>query len=525
MAWWSRKQESAPADSRVAVLEAQVATLKESMLDASYDPDLNLPSSGGGSPFFRRLSATERDFDGMTQERQLATARWLLEANPLARRIVGVVRDFVLGDGVDLRAQDDDDGIRDAMQAVLDAFWQHPANNMDVWLHDLVQELGVDGELCLSAQVNEKDGSVLLGHIDVSEITNVLLDRRDQRTPVVVVARKPGTPNQVDYFRVIGADLDPTSKTFGRLVPYPDGDTLQDPRVNSGEATPYAGSVFLWRVNAPTGARRGRSDLLSVADWIDGVDQHLFGELDRAALMKAFVWDVTGTGMDETALTNYQKKNGAPKPGSVRYHNEKVQWNAVTPDLKTVDAQMLNDLLQSYVATGAGIPKTWVNGLMDANRATATEMGEPAIKALTMRQRYVRACLMTLGTFVLDQAELAGRLSIPRDLPDSVWPKAWKFAVQMPEIRQKDLAATATTAQQMVQALTTALVDHAIDIETYQEVMALLVGQIGIDVDLEQMRQRIEDAKAEADAQAQMAPYPAEPDMMQSQPQPAGATA
>jgi len=496
------------AHARIEHLESQ---LSEGSM-SSYDPDANLSASGGGSLYFRRLSQSQRDLEPQLQEQMQATAFYLSESNPMARRILSIVRDFVLGDGAQLIAQDDDQGIKDACQAVIDRFWRDPYNRLDLWSFDLVFELGLWGELCLPVTINPVDGSVRLGYIDPADILDVIVDPLDQKTPLVVVVRDRILATTRRHYRVIHMDDNPVSASYGRMVGVEKSGELSmeiivDPSVGvGGERIAFDGACFFFTINKVTNARRGRSDLLTLADWIDAIDQHLFGEIDRALLMKAFVWDVSFEGAGETELLDYQRKNPAPKPGSVRYHNQKVKWEAVTPDLKTQDSQILTDLLGSHVATGSGLPKVWLNGLMDANRATAAEMGEPAIKFLTARQRYVKYIIEHILTFVLDQAELKKRLP-RRKAEQGIMPPPWRLAVQMPEIRQKDMASAATTFASAVQALASALADDAVSLEVYQEIVAAMVQQFGIEVDLETMRTAITKEQAARAARAALAPY------------------
>lgn len=506
------------AQAEVAALRRQVESLQEDaggMWAATYDPDANLPASGGGSAYYRRLSASRRDLDSMTQERMLAVAFFLYESNPLAKRILEMTRDFILGDGAALESAADDPSDKDAQQSVLDRFWTDPYNRLDLKLFDKVLELGLYGELCLPVAVNPKDGHVRLGYLDPADIVAVITDPQNAEIAQAVATRVPGSATERRYYRVIHVDENPASVAFGRMVGVEqsrDGlplETIVDPEAGAyGRGVEMAGACFLFRVNKVSNARRGRSDLLALADWIDALDQVLFGEVDRALLLKNFVWDVTIQGADDTAIKQYLKNNTAPKPGSVRAHNEKVQWQAVTPDLKVVDAQIGVDILLSYAATGAGLPKTWLNGLMDANRATASEMSEPAFKRLAARQRYVRYLLELVGTFVLDQAELAGRLPRRANEPGTVRPVAWALRATLPELRQRDITSAATAMSSTVSALVAALTENLLDVETAQDVLALLIGQFGIDVDLQAMRQRLADARAEQDAQqADTAPY------------------
>jgi hypothetical protein len=216
----------------------------------------------------------------------------------------------------------------------------------------------------------------------------------------------------------------------------------------------------------------------------------IFGDVERALLIKSFVWDVTLTGADETTIENYIKKIGTPKPGTVRAHNENVAWNAVAPNMNAWDLINSVDVLLGHIAAGLGVPKHWISGVVDVNLATANQMSEPAIKHLTSRQQYVRAMTVRLVTFALDSAELAGRIARRRPSP-GVLPEPWPITVSMPDLRQSDGTATAVGLKAMVEVLIAARADGQVDLQTAQAAVAMQLGQIGIDVDLEAMRQRV----------------------------------
>ena len=321
------------------------------------DPDERLSAAQMGARYVRRLTQdVSRDLDPLTQQRMQDVAYYLYDNNPLAKRILELTRDFVLGEGVEVAASDEMQG------SILDNFWHDAINQMDLKLHARVLELGLWGEQCWSVVVNPIDGHVRLGYIDPGAISSVIRDPHDAEQ-VVAVVLKSG-PGQADRrYRVVSLDEDPRSSTYGRLT----GVTLdsagnvvtQWQELDAegrpvGEAKAYAGACFFFKINAVATAARGRSDLLALADWLDAYDQVLFNEVDRALLLKSFVWDVTLQGADQTAIDAYAKSNPAPKPGSVRYHNDKVDWEAETPDLKAVDAQAGADILLSYIAAGSG---------------------------------------------------------------------------------------------------------------------------------------------------------------------------
>ena len=470
-----------------------------------YDPDADLSAAGGGSSYYRRLSASNRDLTPLADSKARELAFYLYDANPLAKRILEIVRDYVVGEGVEVTAQDEEDDRREAIQAVLDRFWQDPLNKMDLKLGDKVLELGLFGEQCYPVAMNPKDGHVRLGYVDPAIIDRFVNEPGNAELARDVVLKGP-SGGETTRLRVIHID-ESSGPSHGRMVGVATddaGNVLDLYEESPGVFKPYAGACFLFRINKVSTASRGRTDLLSIADWVDALDQILFGEVDRGLLMRSFLWDVTVTGGGPGEIE--QKKSELatpPKPGSVRVHNEQEAWQAVTPDLKAQDVQTGADMLLGYAASGAGVPKTWLNGVMDVNRATATELSEPAFKRLTNRQRYVRHMILEMLTFVLDQAEM--RSLIPRR--EGLRPAPWPIAVQMPELRAKDLKGAGETLESVARAMVALHEAHALDETTMQEVAAMLIGQLGIDVDLEAMRHRIEEERAAVEERMATAPY------------------
>lgn len=489
-----------------------------------YDPDANLSATGGGSAYFRRLTATRRDLPPLTQERMIDISAWLYDMNPLAKRVLELTRDYVLGDGVTITATAEDEKAKDSTQQAIDGFWDDPVNSLDITLHQYVLDQEVFGELFWSVWVNPVDGHVRLGWIDPIAVAEIVHDPDNATVPVAVRVKGPtGSADKV--LRVVQVDESANSSWYGRLVGV---ETDRQGNVQTtyklgddDEEKPYDGACLYFPINQVAPGTRGRSDLLCLADWIDAYDQILFGEVDRASLLKRFIWDVTITGGTDNTIDKYAKMNPAPKDGSVRYHNEKVAWEAVTPDLKAADAAVGMDGLLSYVATGAGRPKTWLNGIMDVNLATATALSEPAFKALSLRQKYVKYLLSQLVTFVLDQAEMHGKLLRRKQQAGTARPEAWPFTVNLPELRPKDLKLAADTLLQAVNGLTVAKAEGVIDNELFQQAVVLLIEQLGIEVDVKALQERLQKIEDEKQAkQEQMPPVvPPPPPNQQGQDQ------
>lgn len=475
-----------PATGRIRASRWQARWDEQPLREANYgyDPDELLSADQMGSRYTRRLTSDgNRDLDSLTHTRALEIAAYLYDTNPIAKRVCELTRDFVLGDTVEVSVKDDE-----AATEVVQKFWADPINQLDMRLYQRTLELGLYGEQCWTVSVNPVSGHVQIGYIDPARIKTITPDPNSPEDPYDVILEGDDVALERRY-AVVAQDIDPRSSAYGRLIP-----------PNRG-----VGQCFMWRVNSMTMATRGRSDLLSLADWIDAYDQLLFSELDRALLMKSFLWDVTLQGADERTINNYIKANPSPKPGSYRVHNERVSYSAVAPNLNMSDTAVGADLILAYISAGAGLPKTWLAGSMDVNRATAIELSDPAIKRLVSRQRFVKQMIIRVLTFVLDQAELHGIL--PRRIAQTnTLPQPWALSVTMPDIRGRDLAVAANTLQQVASAVSLALQDNTVDRETAVRTVTLAVQQLGVDVDADTVLKRTEEEREEKqDAAAQIA--------------------
>lgn len=414
---------------------------------------------------FRRLStqggAATRDLAPLAQDRMLAIAAWLWESNPLAQWLVEVVVDFVWGEGGTLEAPDA------RVAAVLERFWEDPVNRLELRMDDWVRELGLQGELCLPVAVNERDGHVRLGYVDPLEIDEVLTDPDNALVPVsVALKRVPGQPRRV--LKVIREDSWRASQTYGLLMPAARGER------DLLTAEVYAGSCFLFQVNKLSGARRGRSDLLSLIDWLDGYDALLFDQLDRGQLLDSFIWDVTLEGQTEEEIQAWLARNRSVRRGQIRAHNERVKWEAVAPDVRAQDKDTLLRLLRGHMLGARSIPEHYYGLGGDVNLATAKEMGLPTVKRMTRRQKAVRFLMRDLGRFAVHQAIVAGAL--PADVDQAV-------EVQLPEISVRDTTAITQALTSLTVALSQAETQGWIRKETAGRLFALLAGQLGMELD------------------------------------------
>lgn len=408
---------------------------------------------------WRPLSGdAQRDLNPMTQRRMQDLGVYLWESNLLANRLIELPIAYILAEGVKLKAEDEN------VQALIEQFWQHPVNNMDIKLIKKVRELALYGEQCWPTFVNEFSGDVRLGYLDPCLIATVVVDPDNGEQPIGIVTVK-NKKGEAKRYRVIvnGPEAELfTQRTIDIRQTFTDGD------------------CFYFCINDLSNGRRGRSDLLPQVDWLDGYDQFLFGESDRVQFLRAFMWDVTLAGATETDVKQKAKQIAPPKPGSVRVHNDAEIWKAESPNINAADTDTSAKLFRNHILGGATIPEHWFGGAGDVNRATGEDMSGPTFKVMSMRQAFIGYMLIEIGKYVIRQYELAHTHKEP-DLHEPIY----ALEVQWPEMIPKDTTRYAAALQQVVAACAQALTANLVSQKTAVELIESIAGRLGVDIDAE----------------------------------------
>lgn len=406
---------------------------------------------------WRRLSGdANRDLSPLSQERMRETALYLWDANLLANRIIELPLAYMLAEGVELRATEPE------MQETIERFWSDPINSMDVKLPKKVRELAIFGEQVWPTFVNEMSGHVRLGYLDPALIETVVVDPDNPEQPIGIVTVKDRKGRALRYRVIVNGP-----------------ETVFTKRTQAIRETFADGEAFFFTVNDLSVSRRGRSDLRAPADWVDGYDQFLFGEIERYNFLRAFVWDVTITGADDTKIKQKAREIKPPTPGSVRVHNDSEKWQAVSPEIGAYESAAAGRLFRNHVLGGATIPEHWFGGGGDVNRATGDSMGEPTFKAFSMRQRFLKHMLESVGRYVIRQ-----KLIAETGEPDW-WDARLACEAVFPEMTARDTTKYAAALTQVVTAVNSAIDAGRMSDETGVALIAAVAGRLGVEIDPE----------------------------------------
>ena len=354
-----------------------------------------------------RAPDPERDeWDG---ERLLRECYRAYRENPLAYAIVEQQTSFVLGGGAKVVARDA------RVQRWIDKFWNDKDNRMGRRIYSIQTELALFGEQFIRFFADDVTGRVVVRQLDPLYVKGIRTDPDDlERVEAYLWAP-------------------PREGVAGQL--------------ESGVWIP-ASEVLHVAVNKVSGSLRGRSDLAPVLPWVRRYREWLDDRIVQNALKSAVVWDVSVAGAGQQELNRMRARwASAPERGMVLFHNENEVWKPVKAEIDAGDASADGRAIRLMVATGALLPEHYLAEGGNANRATAAEMGLPAMKRFQRRQELLREVVGEMMERVIEEGVKAGRLGPRVDRG---------FVVQFEELTASPLEGVAAAVERLSQALAVA---------------------------------------------------------------------
>lgn len=301
--------------------------------------------------------------------------------NPLARRIVSLTTQYVVGRGVAFQVSDPE------TERFLRSFWNHPLNQLDRRVADWSDELARSGNLFLRL-TTDAGGQTYIRAVPASAIVRIDTLPNDAETAVAYEIRAG-------------------SGAFDGPVGY------RTERVAAADRTlpTAADAIYHVAVNRPVGTVWGSSDLVPVIKWIRRYSGWLE---DRARLNRyrnSFLFVVKSRLASEVQRTLRQKALNAqpPSPGSILVTTEQEDWSVLSPRLESHEAGEDGIALKKMIAVGAGVPLHFLAEPESENKASAEASGGSAYRGYEQRQQFFLDQLRELLAHVVSRAALANR--------------------------------------------------------------------------------------------------------------------
>lgn len=447
IAKWIAPGVKTEAEARATMADEIKTAVAEQITQARMDMPISVnydPKNEG----YRRVSDSiySRNLMPVQQARMFEIAYFMFDSSAMFKRLATMDRGFLFSAPITISSDSVD------VKAIIDRFWNDPENNMALKYPEYAMWLSILGEQCWPVEVNPINGFVRLNYEPPDQIKDVWVNplKTSQLMQVEMMGLN-GRPGR--KYAIIRKDYNVQSRTYDRLV----------------------GDCFFVSINKPPNAARGRSDFMTLVDWIDSLERYGYNYLERAELMLNFVWDITLKGMNAEQIREFLRDNPPPEPGSQRAHNENVTWEAVSPDLKATDFKSGFDMGKAFIMGAAGRPESWFGSGGKQYQTEADQAGQAPVVDLEQRQELHKYMLTQILQFVVDQAVIHKALSEKE--------AAKGFCVTMPEVSKKDLAKFANVIPQLTTALALAVSNKFIQRDTAINMFAFVSGYMGYAVD------------------------------------------
>jgi hypothetical protein len=418
---------------------------------------------------FRKISDTiySRNLPEVSQDRMIDICYWLWDNYPMAKWIINVIVSFIIAEELPFESPNP------KVMKILKEFWYDPVNRLDLYLRKHLTEILVFGDILFPVKVSTANGRVRMGYIDPKQISEVIVDPENCKIQIgVKVKNLPGEPDK--YYKIIlGKDVE----------------DFLSPQAKNLRQTFTTGDCFFFSINNVTNSPRGRSELFTIADWIDIYEHYLYDYAEKWSQLNNFIWDLQIEGADEKVIQEkvdiLAKVSGTP--GNVFGHNESIKLNAVTPELQSPDVREGAKIIRNHILGGIGFPTHWYGGAEDVNKSSADEMMIPTMKILTEKQNYFKYILSSIFDYQIYCAKTYNKIEYG-DLTE----ENTKYTIITPELSIKDLTKFGAIIKNVADGLAVAESRGWIDKTAALESFAIMMSFLGKKVDTEQIKNRLE---------------------------------
>jgi hypothetical protein len=285
--------------------------------------------------------------------------------NPIARRIVTIATQYMIGGGVTLTSKHKptSDFIKD--------WWEHPLNQLPMRSSEWSDELIRSGELFLLL-TTDPAGMTFVRAIPAIQIDTVITAPNDLQQEIQYTEAAGWDPNINEW-----ADV----RSWAAYNPIEDA---------PGETGRFAPVMLHYAINRPAGAVRGESDLAPLLKWLSRYSAWLEDRVRLNKYRNSFLYIVTAKFASEAERLSRQATINAnpPNPGSIMVTDENETWKVIAPDLNSLDAKEDGLAIKKMIAAGVGLPLHFLAEPEQTSRTTAEASGGPTFRHLAQRQDF-----------------------------------------------------------------------------------------------------------------------------------------
>lgn len=323
-------------------LERKLANANEALemaLAVSPETDNNFFPGG--------MSGAYNDRNSWDREKIFSESLRAWRVNPIARRIVRLIRSFVLGKGLTISS----DNL--ATDKFLQEWWMHPLNKFKKNIKRWMDENTRTGNLFFLFTV-QANGMTTIRAVPAEQIKEI-------------VSKDNDIEQEIRY------NKDQTGAEFHEAY---------DPQAEQESFMIHFAS------NQPVGSAWGEGDLPPVLVWIGRFSTWLEDRVRLNHFRAVFMYIVQGNYKSAEEKVRRQKEINAnpPKSGSVLVTDPSEQWGVMSAQLDSFDASVDGMTIKKMIAAGVGFPLHYLAEPEGSTQTTADAAGTPTFRTLEETQ-------------------------------------------------------------------------------------------------------------------------------------------
>jgi len=449
-------------------------------------------------------SQLERDRFTADREEILRDALLAWRTNPLAKRIVSLTTQYVIGEGIKLEAK------HEPTNDFLKAWWTHRLNRMPVRIVEWCDELTRAGNLIVLVSTDQA-GMSYVRALPATQVQTIITRPNDVEQPLAIVEKMQwgaslvasgvGVANQPLFNAGAAPYVTMQSPASSQRGTSATGEQPAPGAPNDGSGVPGRGpwtwpaydeatdcqnpdgtfpTVALhYAINRPVAAAWGESDLAPLLRWLARYSNWLEDRARLNRFRQAFMYVVSAAFQSKADRLARQAEINAnpPTPGAVLVKDDTETWEVIQPSLAAHDAGEDGLALKKMISAGSGNPLHFLAEPESATRTTAEAAGGPTFRHYEQRQNYFLWMLEDVARVVLAR----------RGLVDPAVNLAERITLTGSDISARDNAALAQAAGLIATAFTNLRDRQIID---DAELLRLVYRFCGENVDVQAMLKR-----------------------------------
>ena len=373
----------------IAQLQKEINVLNDALemsLSASPITDNNFFPSG--------ISDSYTDRNSWDRKKIFSESLRAWRVNPIARRIVRLMRSFILGKGLTINCDDP------KTQEFLLQWWNDPLNKFKKNIKRWVDENTRTGNLFFLFTVQE-NGMTNIRAVPAEQIEEIVTKEND-------------IEQETRY------NKDSTGEDF-----YDAYNPLEEQNR----------FMLHFATDQPVGSVWGEGRLTPVLVWIGRFATWLEDRVRLNHFRSVFMYVVRGQFVNETAKKNRQKELNAkpPQPGSILVTDPSEDWGILSANLDSFDASVDGMAIKKMIASGVGFPLHYLAEPEGSTQTTAEAAGTPTFRTLEEDQD-------ELFDMLIDMAKIAVQVKARSD--KTIKPNA-VITITGPDITERDNATLA----------------------------------------------------------------------------------